>query len=54
MLYTKKFPNRHFLELDFNSPGNTIKVMSSLQRCFVLRFYGSVNPMGHVKRGQFT
>ena len=21
---------------------------------FVLRFYGSVNPMGHVERGQFT
>ena len=21
---------------------------------FVLRFYGPVNPMGHVERGQFT
>ena len=21
---------------------------------FVLRFYGSVNPMGHVERSQFT
>ena len=26
----------------------------SLENLFVLRFYGPVNPMGHVERGQFT
>ena len=25
-----------------------------LSHLFVLRFYGPVNPMGHVERGQFT
>ena len=35
--------------------GKILDQYVSYQRClFVLRFYGSVNPMGHVERGQFT
>ena len=28
--------------------------LSCLPYLFVLRFYGPVNPIGHVERGQFT
>ena len=31
-----------------------VYIIFSLCFLFVLRFYGPVNPMGHVERGQFT
>ena len=42
--------NLYYILVQYNVIFHDIKFVC----LFVLRFYGPVNPMGHVERGQFT